>query len=163
MRGRNLTFDPWKSSDQEPQKGTIKWSSTLFADQKTWSRLQTLLLATYKWLLLDSASLWQATFFTYPACSNLPQNVMHVPSKSDDPTVEEKCWLVMSHVTDIEHWLRVMWPHVHTLQETVTFFIAFPNASSASNVSSGSKASSLYYTSVIQYAQLPHIMLKIIA
>ena len=33
MRG-NLTFDPWKSSDQEPQKGTIKQSSTLFADQQ---------------------------------------------------------------------------------------------------------------------------------
>ena len=23
-RGYNLTFDPWKSSNQEPQKGTIK-------------------------------------------------------------------------------------------------------------------------------------------
>ena len=32
--GCNLTFDPWKSSDQEPQEGLIKQSSTLFADQK---------------------------------------------------------------------------------------------------------------------------------
>ena len=24
MHGYNVTFDPWKSSDQEPQKGTIK-------------------------------------------------------------------------------------------------------------------------------------------
>ena len=43
MHGYNLTFDPWKLSDQEPQKGTIKQSSTLFADQKAWSRSQTLL------------------------------------------------------------------------------------------------------------------------
>ena len=35
MRGCNLTFDPSKSSDQEPPKGTIKRSSTLFGDQKT--------------------------------------------------------------------------------------------------------------------------------
>ena len=33
MRG-NLTFEPWKSSDQEPPKGTIKQPSTLFADQQ---------------------------------------------------------------------------------------------------------------------------------
>ena len=39
----NVTFDPWKSIDQEPQKETIKRSSTLFANQKTWSRSQTLL------------------------------------------------------------------------------------------------------------------------
>ena len=32
MRGCNLTFDP---NNQEPQKGMIKRSSTLFADQKT--------------------------------------------------------------------------------------------------------------------------------
>ena len=32
-RGCNLTFDPEKSSDQEPQKGTIKRSSALFPDQ----------------------------------------------------------------------------------------------------------------------------------
>ena len=37
--GYNLTFDPW--SNQEPQKGMIKQSSTLFADQKTWSQSQT--------------------------------------------------------------------------------------------------------------------------
>ena len=36
------TFDPWKSSGQEPQKGMIKWSSTLFAHQNTWLQLQTL-------------------------------------------------------------------------------------------------------------------------
>ena len=34
MCGCNLTFDPWKSSNQEPQKAMIKWSNTLFADQK---------------------------------------------------------------------------------------------------------------------------------
>ena len=32
----------WKSSAQEPQKGKIKWLSTLSADQKPWSWLQTL-------------------------------------------------------------------------------------------------------------------------
>ena len=48
----NMTFDPWKLSDRERQKGTIKWSNTLFADQKAWSRLQTLQQATYKWLPL---------------------------------------------------------------------------------------------------------------
>ena len=41
----NMTFDPRKSSDQEPQK--IKQSSILFADQKTWLRQ-----ATCKWLPL---------------------------------------------------------------------------------------------------------------
>ena len=30
----NLTFDPWKSSIQEHQKGIIKRSSTLLADKK---------------------------------------------------------------------------------------------------------------------------------
>ena len=61
----NLTFDPWKSSDQEPQKGMIKWSNTLFAPQKTWSWLQTPQQAIttpwsdwldqWKWLTLSAA------------------------------------------------------------------------------------------------------------
>ena len=33
-------------------EGMIKWSSTLFADQRSWSRSQTLQQATYKWLPL---------------------------------------------------------------------------------------------------------------
>ena len=52
MHGCSLTFDPGKLSDWERQKGTIKWSNTLFADQKAWSRSQTLQQATYKWLPL---------------------------------------------------------------------------------------------------------------
>ena len=51
----NLTFDPWKSSNQEPQKGTIKWSNTLFANQKIRLQSQTLQLVTYKWLPLAVA------------------------------------------------------------------------------------------------------------
>ena len=51
-RGCNLTFDPWKLSGRERQKGKIKRSNTLFADQKAWSRSQTLQQATYKWLPL---------------------------------------------------------------------------------------------------------------
>ena len=47
--GCNLTFDPWKLSSQERQKGKIKRSNTLFANQKAWSRSQTLQQATYKW------------------------------------------------------------------------------------------------------------------
>ena len=53
-RGCNMTFDPWKLSDRERQ-GTIKRSNTLFADQKAWSRSQTLQQATYKWLPLGVA------------------------------------------------------------------------------------------------------------
>ena len=48
----NLTFDPWKSSDQEPQKGTIRRLSTFFAHQKTWQQSQMLQQVAYKWLLL---------------------------------------------------------------------------------------------------------------
>ena len=39
-QGCNLTFDPWKSSDQEPQKGMIK---DTFCRSKTWLWLQILL------------------------------------------------------------------------------------------------------------------------
>ena len=35
MHGGNLTFDPRKLSDPESQKGTIKRSNTLLADQNT--------------------------------------------------------------------------------------------------------------------------------
>ena len=34
QRLRDVTFAPWKSSDEEPRKGTTKRSSTIFADQK---------------------------------------------------------------------------------------------------------------------------------
>ena len=54
MHDYNVTIDPWKSTNQELQKGTIMWSSTLFANQKTWSWSQTLLQATCKWLPLVS-------------------------------------------------------------------------------------------------------------
>ena len=64
--GCNLTFDPWKSSNQEPQKGTIERSSIVFADQKTWSRLQTLLQATYKWPPLASQS--RTDFYGFGSC-----------------------------------------------------------------------------------------------
>ena len=53
--GCNLTFDLWKLSGRERQKGKIKRSNTLFADQKAWSRSQTLQQATYKWLPLGVA------------------------------------------------------------------------------------------------------------
>ena len=46
-----------KSSDQELQKGTINWSSTIFADQKSWSCSQTLQQATYKWLFLEGTTI----------------------------------------------------------------------------------------------------------
>ena len=68
----NVTFDPWKSSDQEPQKGTIKRSSTLFADHKTWSRSQTLLQAAYKWLPLD---LLQANWSMLDLCWSSWQSI----------------------------------------------------------------------------------------
>ena len=45
----NVTFDPWKSHNQESQKGTIKRSSILF---KPWSWSQTLLQEICKWLPL---------------------------------------------------------------------------------------------------------------
>ena len=35
-----LQFDLWSISDQELQKGMIKQSSTMFGDQKFWSRSQ---------------------------------------------------------------------------------------------------------------------------
>ena len=49
------TFCPWTpivSSDQGPRNGVIKQSRTIFPDQDSWSRLQTLLQATCIWLLL---------------------------------------------------------------------------------------------------------------
>ena len=41
------------------EAGTIKRSSTFFADQKSWSRSQTLQQVTYKWLPLDLAGIKQ--------------------------------------------------------------------------------------------------------
>ena len=55
MHGCNVTFDLWKSSDQEPQEGTIKRSSTLFANSKTWLQSQTLLQATCDYPLISWA------------------------------------------------------------------------------------------------------------
>jgi len=42
-------------SDQEPRNGAIKRSRTIFTDQDSWSRSQTLLQATCMLLLLDLA------------------------------------------------------------------------------------------------------------
>ena len=49
-----LTHCEW--SDQEPQKGTIKQSSTFLADQNLWSRSRTLQQAACKWLPLARAA-----------------------------------------------------------------------------------------------------------
>ena len=49
---RFALWTPVKSSDQEPRNGAIKWSRTIFTDQDSWSRLQTLLRATRMWLPL---------------------------------------------------------------------------------------------------------------
>jgi len=60
LKRRGYVFVLWtpaKSRDQEPQNGVIKWSRTIFSDQYSWSRSQTLLQALRMWLPLDGP-LW---------------------------------------------------------------------------------------------------------
>ena len=55
-----VLWTPVKSSDQEPRNGAIKRSRTIFSDQDSWSRSQTLLQATRMWLPLAT---WSAIPF----------------------------------------------------------------------------------------------------
>ena len=56
-QGRLRTVKIKGSRNQELQKGTINWSSTIFAEQKSWSWSQILQQATYKWLPLEGATI----------------------------------------------------------------------------------------------------------
>ena len=69
---------PLKIKRSRASEGTIKRSSILFADQKIWSRSQTLLQVTYKWLPLVIGSvsvlaLFTRCYFLEPSsCDNIP-------------------------------------------------------------------------------------------
>ena len=80
MHSCNLTFDPWKSSNQEPQKGMIKRSNTPFANQKTWSWSQTLQLVTYKWLPL-AVTKW------------ISENDQHLEQRSQMKVTDYSTWV----------------------------------------------------------------------
>ena len=54
MQGYNLIYGQLKIKQSRASEGTIKRSSTIFGDKKSWSWSQTLQQVTYKWLSLVS-------------------------------------------------------------------------------------------------------------
>ena len=119
VRSSNVTFNPWKSSDQEAQKGTVKWSSTLFADQKTWSGSQTLLQATYKWLPHSHRRRKPRGGHVPPSFHKLLYKLLttlYLASNSAPPPIQkvfptplyplQECWMTMLHAYEWP-WLKV--------------------------------------------------------
>jgi len=81
---RFVLWTPVKSRDQEPQNGAIKWSRTIFSDQDSWSRSQTLLQALHMWLPLDGP-LW---------CMGSIMQPMQLGSENSARQSRVKCCLI---------------------------------------------------------------------
>ena len=75
----NLTFDPWKSSDPEPQKGTINRSST-FCGCKRFNRQQCLPLGLQAYFMGYVHRYWHEKLVSYLELKSLDMRLMKTSS-----------------------------------------------------------------------------------
>ena len=102
-----VLWTPVKSSDQEPRNGAIKIkrSRTIFSDQDSWSRSQTLLQTTHMWLPLDHGQSNSSMATT--RTENTHGLTYPVPTVIDITawqSVNTVCLCCLTHGVCVSHW-----------------------------------------------------------